>query len=213
MPKRHTNSDNSSSKAVRDKYAENKRLAVRIERSGCPVDSPCEYCFSRGKVCIMSSTARSKKCSACAMRGRPCERRFHSDKEWDDLQRNEERIAADLEQAQKRFLEYSQKMNQEMSKVLRLQKHLKFLKSRNGQMLDHDLSVSDCLNEENPLSAEDLQELEHLADEQEAAQLAAVSNDPSLTQMMNSPSFWENFDSAVAGGIPSPTGDNPLGSR
>lgn len=104
-------------------------------------------------------------------------------------------------------------MNQAMAKVLRLQKQQQFLRDRGEKMLDHDSNVLERLDEENPLSTEELQELERLADEQEAAQLAAVSNDPSLTQMMNSPSFWENFDSTVAGGIPSPTGGNPSGSQ
>ena len=99
------------------------------------------------------------------------------------------------------------------AKVAWLFKQQQFLKDRGEKMLDHDSNVLERLDEENPLSTEELQELERLADEQEAAQLAAVSNDPSLTQMMNSPSFWENFDSAVAGGIPSPTGGNPSSSQ
>ena len=79
-------------------------------------------------------------------------------------------------------------------------------------MLNNDFNILERLDEDNPPSAEDLQELERSANE-EAAHLAAVSNDPSLTQMMNSPSFWENFDLTVAGGIPSPSGDNPSSSR
>ena len=95
----------------RDKYADNKRLAEKIERYGRSVDSPCDFCLTRGKCCVMSPVARSKKCSACALRGRRCERQFHSDKEWDNLQRDKRKVAADLEEAQKRFLKYSQKMN------------------------------------------------------------------------------------------------------
>ena len=68
---------------------------------------------------------------------------------------------------------------------------------------------------------EDLEEKECVAcEEQEALlkqweeaaaemqQLAAVSDDPSLTQMMNSPLFWSDIGLSV-GDIPSPCRDNP----
>ena len=39
-------------------------------------------------------------------------------------------------------------------------------------------------------------------------QIAAVSSGPSLSQMMDSPSFWENLDFSAVGDIASPSGDN-----
>ncbi|BCR90110.1 uncharacterized protein ACHE_80833A [Aspergillus chevalieri] len=157
--------------------------------------------------------SKNKNCAECTRRGRKCQKQFHSEREWDSLHRDQEKLAFDLEEAQRLWLEHSQKMQEAMSKIIRLQKQQRFLKERGGRMLEHDSKLMEQLDEEDPPSAEDLQELERLADEEEAARLAAVSNNPSLTQMMNSPSFWENFDSAVAGGIPSPTGDNPSSSR
>jgi hypothetical protein len=83
-------------------------------------------------------------------------------------------------------------------------------------MLDHDTSVMDQLDGEDPLSAEDLQELECLANEHEAtAQLATTSDDPSLTQMIGSPSFWQSVDFStlgISGGTPEPSAGNPSGS-
>ncbi|GCB18982.1 hypothetical protein AAWM_01867 [Aspergillus awamori] len=112
----------------RDKYADNKRLADRIESSGRPVDIPCEFDRSKQEV----------------------------DREWDELKRNERKVAADLEAAQKQFMQYSEKMNQAMAKIIHLQKHQQFLKDRGGQMLDHDSEVLEQLDEEDPPNTEDL---------------------------------------------------------
>ena len=74
-------------------------------------------------------------------------------------------------------------------------------------MLNHDAAVSEWLDEENPPSAEDLCEIEHLTDKHDTVWLAATSEGPSLTQVMNSSSFWENLDFSACG-IVSPSGDN-----
>jgi DUF1009 family protein len=81
-------------------------------------------------------------------------------------------------------------MQEAMSKILRLQKQQKFLKERGVKILDHDTVVMDQLDEEDPLTTKDLRELERLADEHDTtvAQLAATSDNPSLTQMIGSPS-------------------------
>ena len=83
----------------------------------------------------------------------------------------------------------------------------KFLKKHGLKMSAHDASLLEQLDDEDPLSTEDLCELEHFANEQDVAQLAAVSDNPSLTWMMNSPSFWESLDLS-AGDIPSPCCDS-----
>ena len=189
---------------TRDRVKERVRQADNIKDKGHVVENPCEHCFLKGIPCIMDS--KNRNCASCTRRGRKCEKRFHNDREWNELKRNEKQIQAQLAEALAEQAQIS-------AKVARLFKQQQFLKDCGERMLDHDSNVLERLDEENPLSTEELQELERLADEQEAAQLAAVSNDPSLTQMMNSPSFWENFDSTVAGGIPSPTGDNPSSSR
>ena len=189
---------------TRDRIKERVRQADSIKEKGRVVENSCEYCFLKGTLCIMDS--KNRNCASCTRRGCKCEKRFHGDREWNELKRNEKKLQDQLSEALAEQARIS-------AKVARLFKQQQFLKDRGEKMLDHDSNVLERLDEENPLSAEELQELEHLADEQEAAQLAAVSNDSSLTQMMNSPSFWENFDSTVAGGIPSPTGDNPSSSR
>lgn len=215
-------------KPKRNKYADNNRLADRIERTGRPVDSPCDYCLVRGKCCIMSSYANSRKCSTCARRGQTCERSFHSDKEWDDLQREEQKLSVDLVEAQKQFLQHSQKMNEAMAKILRLQKHQQFLKDRGGRMLDHDQVVADRLNEEDPPTAAEFAEFNQLAEQQEIRQLAATSEDASLMRMVASldqdpSSFWAVPDASLlgvpggfsspAGGTVEPAGGSPSGSR
>jgi hypothetical protein len=117
-------------------------------------------------------------------------------------------VAADLEKAQKQWLEYSMKMNETMAKVLRLQKQQQFLKDRSGRMLNHDSDVMAQLDEEDPPTAEDLAELDRLADEHDVRALVATSENPTLTQMLEmhplSPSFWGDLDVSGLGGSPSP---------
>ena len=190
--------------AVRKRYHEFQKQAAEIEKQGVPVDSPCERCLLRGVPCIMDS--KSRNCSTCTRNGKKCEARFHSDRQWNSLNRDRDVLDAQIDEAENQ-LEIL------FAKLKNLKTRRKFLNERGRKMLDFDSNVMNVLNEKDPLNAEDLQELERLVDEQEAAQLAAVSNDPSLTQMMNSPSFWENFDSTVAGGIPSPSDGNPSSLR
>jgi len=190
--------------AVRNRYREFQKQAAEIDKQGVPVDNPCSFCERRGFCCIMDS--KSRNCAACTRRGKKCEPRFHSDSQWDSLNRDRDMLDAQIDEAENQ-------LEVLFAKLKNLKTRRKFLNERGRKMLDHDSNIMGVLNERDPLNAEDLQELERLVDEQEAAQLAAVSNDPSLTQMMNSPSFWENFDSAVAGGIPSPTGGNPSSSQ
>ncbi|RJE21888.1 hypothetical protein PHISCL_05773 [Aspergillus sclerotialis] len=187
----------------RDKYADNKRLADRIERTGRPVDAPCDYCRHRSKLCIMSTNARSKKCSTCARRGHKCGHQFTTDQEWDNLGRDEVKAACDLAEAQHSFIQYAQSIQEVIARIVRLQKHQQFLRERGGRMLEHDIAVLERLEEEDPLSTEDVRELERLADEHDAAQIAALpGNNPALIPMtMNSPSFWAGFDLNMGGAI------------
>ena len=68
-------------------------------------------------------------------------------------------------------------------------------------MLDHDTAVMDQLNKEDPLGAEDLVELEYLAVVTEVQELAAMSDDPSLSQLADQllPKFWVSLGTAVSG--------------
>lgn len=104
-------------------------------------------------------------------------------------------------------------------KIIRLRKQRQFLRTRNDRMLNHDADVMEQLDAEDPLSAEDLAELDRLADAEDARALAATSEGPTLTQMLEmnplSPSFWGdlNFSVAGVGGTAGPAGGSPSGSR
>jgi hypothetical protein len=186
-----------------DQVTRRARLYNRILQFGSPVEPRCEFCFLRGHTCIMDP--KNQKCAECTRRGRRCERQFHNEKEWNRLERSRKELRDKIRKVRESIATSYATLN-------RLERQEEYLNERGGRMLVHDSNVLERLDEEDPPSAEDLQELERSANE-EAAQLAAVSNDLSLTQMMNSPSFWENFDATVAGGIPSPSDGNPSGSR
>ena len=88
-----------------------------------------------------------------------------------------------------------------------LKKHENFLNDYDVQMLNHNTAVSEQLDEESPPSAKDLYEIGCLTDKHDAAQLAAILEGPSLTQVINSSFFWENLDFSACG-IISPSNDN-----
>ena len=86
-----------------------------------------------------------------------------------------------------------------------LQKHA-------GDFIAHDIKEIKELEDLEEKECVAREEQEALLKQQEEAaaemqQLAAMSDDPSLTQMMNSPSFWSNIGLSV-GDIPSPCHDN-----
>jgi hypothetical protein len=56
-------------------------------------------------------------------------------------------------------------MNKAMAKVLRLQTHQKYLKERGGRMLNHNQAVSDRLNAEDPLTADEYREFDRLVEQ------------------------------------------------
>ncbi len=78
-------------------------------------------------------------------------------------------------------------------------------------MLSYDLDVIAQLDEEDPLSAKDLAELDRLTDVEDAHALAAILSDPTLTQILAGinpalPSFQDGLDFSGLGGSPPPTG-------
>ncbi|CEL09337.1 hypothetical protein ASPCAL12475 [Aspergillus calidoustus] len=175
--------------AKRSRYNEFALQADLIEKDGFPVDNPCERCALGNFPCVMDS--KSTNCAACTRRGRKCEKRFHGARDVEKVIRDDEKYAAELEAAEA-------ELERVMAKIKRLRKMKKFNKERMGDIISHNGALLDRLDEEDPLTAEDLRELERLADEHDAAvaQLAATSDNPSLTQMIGSPSspFWQNVD-------------------
>ena len=155
---------------------------------------------------------RNQKCSSCTRRGQKCENRFHGDNEWRKLEQAKSDLGAQLRVARAMFAEHSRKLTESLAKIERLEKHESFLNERGVKMLNHDASVSERLDEDDPPNDGDLREIERLVDEQEVARLAAVSDDPSLSQMMNSPSFWNGLALPSSGNFALP-GDSPSNLR
>lgn len=196
-----------------------------ILSKGFVADVPCEHCSSRGVDCVMD--LKSRNCAECTRRGRKCTKRFHSDREWNSLEAQRQKLADELKTAEKRWLEFSQKMNKEMSTILRLRTQQEWLDKRNDRMQLHDAAVLEQLDDDNPLSAEDLAELDRLADASDAQILAATSEIPTLTQMLSSgtgavgwsdAAFQSFFDPSggdsllPSGNTPLPAGGNPSSS-
>lgn len=197
----------------RNRRREYGAQADRIELLGRPVNNSCEFCRRKGLQCIIiPMDPKNRKCSACTRRGEKCENRFHSDNEWRKLEESKNELSAQLRVARAMFADYSRKLTESLARIERLKKHENFLNDRGVRMLNHDTAVSERLDEESPPSAEDLREIGRLADEHDAAQLAATLEGPSLTQAMNSPSFWENLDFSACG-IVSPSGGNHPDAR
>lgn len=190
----------------RNRRREYGSQADRIELLGRPVDNPCEFCRRKGLQCIIvPMDPNNQKCSSCTRRGQKCENRFYSDSEWKRLEESKAELSAQLRVARAIFAEHSRKLTESLAKIERLEKHESFLNERGVRMLNHDAAISERLDGEDPPSAGDLREIERLADERDAAQLAATLEGPSLTQAMGSPSFWENLDFSSCG-IVSPSG-------
>jgi uncharacterized protein YdcH (DUF465 family) len=200
---------------VDNKTRKQNRLAQynSILTNGSSSDNPCEYCFFRGIQCIMDP--RHRNCAECTRRGRKCAKKFHTQSEWQKVLREQQKIDDEIAQVEQQQLDL-------MMKIVRLRKQRQFLRTRNDRMLDHDSTVMDQLDEEDPPSTEDLAELDRLADADNAQILAATSENPTLTQLIasanpSSPFDWDSFLLAPVGqvgdvgsGVASPSG--PQGS-
>jgi uncharacterized protein YdcH (DUF465 family) len=164
-----------------------------ILQNGVVADNPCEYCSSRCIDCVMDS--KSRNCAECTRRGRRCVRKLHSDEEWQRVLRESAKLDAEIEAVEKQQMQL-------MAKMLRLRKQKQLFKNRSGRMLNHDSFTMEQLDAEDPLNAEDLAELDRLADERDTQILAATSENPTLTQMFGplSPSTLEGMDLSFLAG-------------
>lgn len=206
MPRRRADD---SVKVPRNRYREFGLQADEILRSGVPVDDPCSHCVGRGVVCIMDS--KSRNCASCTRRGRKCSKRFHGEQAWRRLNKDRDDLSSQIDEAE-------EQLEALFAKLKNLKTRRKFLEKRGVQMLDHDTDVMDQLNEENPLSSAELQELDRLATAHENAQLAAVSDDPNFSQVMAEldqmpPSFWEGLGSSAGGGTAEASERSPLSAQ
>jgi hypothetical protein len=151
--------------------AERARQTSRILMYGYPVDNPCGYCSYQNQGCIMDT--KNRNCAACTKRGRKCEKRFHKNREWDQLEKDEMETTKQLNKA----LAEQAKLS---ARIARLFKQQEFLRSKGKRMLDHDTVVMDQLDEEDLPSS------------------GGLSPNQLLEQM--SPGFWGNFDATIAAG-------------
>ena len=180
-------------------------LRRRIEEEGFVMTLPCTRCARLGKSCI--KTEGSNRCSECVKatncRCETSEASF-SDAEWRRLVRAQQKLEDDEERA-----------NEEMAMILarlnRYKKQKKLLRRRAGDFISRDIEEIEELErlEENERRAREEQEEVQRQRDRLAAEnhnISATWEDPSLTQMMASPSFWENLDFSAVGDIGSPSG-------
>jgi hypothetical protein len=100
-----------------------------IQKNSFIVEFPCEHCWFSGFDCMMDN--KNSKCAACTRRGRPCERRFHSEKEWNKLKESEQQVSRELSKA----LSQQAKLS---AKIARLFRQQEFLRERGVNMKDHN---------------------------------------------------------------------------
>ena len=181
-------------------------LCHRIEEEGFVMTLPCTHCARLGKSCI--KTEGSNHCSKCVKATNcHCEtsEASFSDAEWRCLIQAQQKLEDDEERA-----------NEEMAMILaclnRYKKQKKLLCHRAGDFISRDIEEIEELEqlEENECCAcEEQEEVQRQRDRLAAENhnISATWEDPSLTQMVASPSFWENLDFSAVGDIGSPSGD------
>jgi hypothetical protein len=143
-----------SSRKVRERHA----LADRILRSGFEMPR-CSRCVSVNSNCVASTD--SKRCASCVRAGRPCDRVSFSVSALERLNREEERLVRQKEEAFALIQETS-------AKLLRLERQQKSLRERGAEMLRRGLE-----------SLDELEELERREEEEKRSSEAAAAAIPS----------------------------------
>ena len=179
------------------------KLADWIKVEGFELCFPCDRCAHLHKPCFKSLS--SDCCNECVKAGSSrCimpESSF-SDAEWKRLVKAQNSLEEEEEVA--------------LAKLLRLRKQKRLLQKRAGDFIACDIKEVKELEELEEKERVACEEQEVLQKQQEKAaaemqQLAAVSDDPNLTQMLDSPSFWNDLGLS-AGNLALP-GGNPSNSR
>ncbi|KAE8554901.1 hypothetical protein EYB25_003448 [Talaromyces marneffei] len=205
---------------LRKNLRENRiRQSLEILKNGFVVDSPCEHCRFHNIGCVMDG--KNQKCHACTRRGRACERRFHSEVEWQRLKEAEEKISLDIEENENQIEQiYSQlssfqeKLASAMAKARRLRVQQKLLKERGGNMRDHNQKVLEILESENPPSSEEVAAADaEIIREQSGQHILAATSDFSFEDLLANPQFFQTEElGSFDGMLPAPPGP-PLGSQ
>ncbi|CAG8974050.1 hypothetical protein HYALB_00014082, partial [Hymenoscyphus albidus] len=119
------------------KKKERFRLANSIDATQQEI-MPCTRCASQGRRCIMDTT-QSNRCAECVRTKMKCDgsndswdRHVPSEKEWESLDAQEERLRDEEEEA--------------MAKILRLRKQQKFIQERRKEMARRGLKFIDELD-------------------------------------------------------------------
>ena len=135
------------------KYRERLELALLIEAHGVTMPQ-CSFCEKNERKCVVS-TENSSRCNECVRRGQKCDVSGPSLSDLSSLLREQERLDREEEET--------------TTKLLRLQKHKKFLRKRAGEMLRRGLKTMDELDEAEEKERKDKEEAERRELEARAA--------------------------------------------
>jgi hypothetical protein len=136
------------------------RLADKINSLGVMV-FPCSRCQQSGSECRV--LPNSTKCGSCTRLGRPCNVREVTDLQFDKIDREKERLDAEILKAQEEEEKLSNEALVRRAKWRRLLKQKKFLKEREIELVRRGLS--------------NVEELERVEEEEREAQ-EAVNTTP-----------------------------------
>jgi hypothetical protein len=137
------------------KIKERQALALNIEAIGFQMPS-CSTCERSGRKCIVADE-KSSRCSECVRQGKACDVAGPSMSDWDALDRQEEKLDQEEEEAH--------------MKIIRIKKQKKLLRARRKEMVRRGLRTLD------ELDAAERKETEQ-KEREEAEQLALAQTIP-----------------------------------
>jgi hypothetical protein len=170
------------------KALERKALAKRIESLGVEM-SPCSNCERHARKCVVSSHD-SSRCSECVWHGIKCDVEGIPVRDWETLEREEERIRSARQAAVELMAVTS-------ARLARLEKQQEFLRRRGRDMLRRGFRTLDELE-----AVEEKERQDEKAKQVEPTTTSSVEEFPELDIYGGlSPSFWQGLD--VVGGMSS----------
>lgn len=170
MPRQKLKSKADPERQKADTLQQRISQSAKIQKSGFIVEYPCEYCRFNDYPCVMAD--RNQKCAACTRRGRPCERRFHSDREWRILESNRQETKAEIRKTE-------DQIESLFAKLKRLRRLEESYNERNMSMQAHNQMVLEVLDSENPPTSTEVAaaDAEIALEQLESRVLAATSED------------------------------------
>jgi hypothetical protein len=179
MPRPKSKSQTDPERLKADINANRKRQYSEITVDGFLTEYPCDHCRRSGLDCVMNSDSKNSKCAACTYRGRPCEKRFHSEIEWRKLKDAELQKSSEIEENEQQIEAIHIQLMEAMAKAKRLRKEQKLLKERGLFMREHNRKVLEILDSENPPSDAEVAAIdaEIMQEQLESHVLAATSEE------------------------------------